>query len=725
MQPERAEVPAMPWPTGPVARPEALTAPPSPIGLLNAFRRRWFLATVLGLALGAGLALIPFFMMPVNYDVASWLTVAEEEPHLVYKKRTGAEEFKRFKSAQAQMLTTPFVLTAALRRSEVNSLPMLPKGDQIEFLQSKISVNYPGDSTLMRISMKGKDDAQLKIIVDAVREAYLKEIVEKQFNMNLHGLAQLKDILTKLDQDISRKRSEIEVLVSALGTTPEVAARDVRLFENELGSLQSQLLEAKRTLRKLASEKMMAESALASVGEQDPTVGEHLVEDMLRRTDPEYLSIRDQWLQLTNLLRQEREKAKDETKSPNRRLEADLDDLDQEMILRRARAREELAQQIQTENIAAAEQALNEITASYSITEQNIQDLAAQLTEMSQKTVKATKNSNEILRKEEDLRKKLEVRAELAEQVEQRELESSSPPRVEAWQPATTEGNDRMMKYSIVGFSGLLGFLGAAFGVTFVEFQKRRISSPTEISEGLGVHVIGALPSLTGNTWSKMVSRNKGAIRGLLAESIDSLRTTLIHGESANKRKVIMVTSATAGEGKTTLATQLAASLARAGRRTLLVDADLRAPKAHRVFELPLDPGLSEVLRNEAEVDDVIRPTRAPGLWMMTAGGCCQECIQALSRDDIRVMFGKLRDEFDFVIVDSGPVLSAADSVSLSVCVDVAVLSVLKDTSQANKVYEAYERLDTVGVHVMGAVVNGVNNVVRRKAAALPARAST
>lgn len=715
----------MPWPTGPAPRPEVLTAPPNPLGLLNAYRRRWFIATSLGVMLGLGLALIPFFLMPVRYDVASWLTVAEEDPYLVYKKSSGTEEFERFKSAQAQMLTTTFVLSAALRSSNVNSLPMLPKDDPIEFLQSSLAVNYPGDSTLMRISMKGEDPEQLKVMVDAIREAYLKEVVEKQHNMSLHGLANLEDILSKLDQEIARKRSEIDVLVSALGTTPEVAARQVKLFEEELFTLKKRQLKAKSDLLEFQAQKTMAEAALAQAQENDPTVGEHDVENMLRQTDPEYVSIRDQWLQLTNILRQEREKARDENKSPNRRLEADLRDLEEEMTLRRAQAREELAQQMQTEMIKQAQEAVNQADAMLEITNQSVIGLTEQLDEMSQRTANATTNSNQILLKQEDLQKKMQVREEVSQQVAQRTLESRSPPRVEAWQPATSEGNDRVMKYSIVGFSGLLGFLSAVFGVSFVEFQKRRIGSTNDISEGLGVHVIGALPALSGNTWSRMAGRKSGAVRGLLSESIDGVRTTLLHGESSEKRKVIMVTSATAGEGKTTLATQLAASLARAGRRTLLVDADLRSPKAHKVFELPLDPGLSEVLRNEAEVDDVIRPTRAPGLWMMPAGGCCQECIQALARDDIRVMFKKLRDEFDFVIVDSGPILSAADSVSLSICVDAAVLSVLKDTSQANKVYEAFERLDTVGVNVVGAVVNGVNTVVHRKAAALPVRASS
>lgn len=722
MPPERAEVPATPWPMGPMPRPEVLTAPPNPIGLLNAFRRRWILATFLGVILGGILALIPYFLMPVRHDVATWLTVAEQDPYIVYSTRNGPEEFERFKSAQAQMLTTTFVLSAALRDSAVNSLPMLPKADPVAFLQKNISVGFPGDSTLMRISMKGEDPEQLKVLVNAVREAYLTEVVEKGAELKLRKLYQMEEMLDRQTRDISRKRSDIENLVKSLGTTPDVLARQAKLYEDEVHTLHKLKLETQHKIRQLQGQIAMAQASLQQAQSHDPTVGEHLVEQLLRQ-DAEYSSIKQQWLDMVNQLRYEEGKARDASQSPNRRLKSEILDLEEVMTLRRAEARQELAVQMQGEMVQQAEEALNQAQTDLQITQQHLEEIETKLTEMSKSSLAATSSSNQVLTLQAELDKKEEVFARLGREVEERTLESKSPPRVEPLQAATDEGNDRTMKYSIVGFSGLLGFLSAVFGVSFVEFQKRRVGSISDISEGLGVNVIGALPALSGNTWSKMTGRNAGAVRGMLSESIDNVRMALLHGEGKKKRKVVMVTSATAGEGKTTLSTQLAASLSRAGRRTLIIDADLRSPKAHRVFELPLEPGLSEVLRGEAQIDDVIRPTRAPGLWMITAGGCCHECIQALARDEIRVMFDKLRDEFDFVIVDSGPVLSAADSLSLAVCVDAAVLSVLKNSSQATKVYEAYERLDAVGVHVLGSVVNGVNTVVRRKVAALPARA--
>ena len=93
-----------------------------------------------------------------------------------------------------------------------------------------------------------------------------------------------------------------------------------------------------------------------------------------------------------------------------------------------------------------------------------------------------------------------------------------------------------------------------------------------------------------------------------------------------------MVTSPEPREGKTTLASQLATSLARSGRRTLLVDGDVRNPAVHRVFELSQEPGLCEILRGEVERAVALQPSRTPQLWVLSAGRCCLQSVQALSQ---------------------------------------------------------------------------------------------
>src|SRR6185436_2281326 len=189
-----------------------------------------------------------------------------------------------------------------------------------------------------------------------------------------------------------------------------------------------------------------------------------------------------------------------------------------------------------------------------------------------------------------------------------------------------------------------------------------------------------------------------------LTESIDGVRTILMHDSTSKRRQVVLVTSAATMEGRTTVASQLAASLARAGRRTLLIDGDLRRPALHALFDAPLEDGLCEVLRAEVDVADVIRPTHAEGLWLLTAGYCDVDAIHALATEQMQPVFDKLRSEYDFIIIDGAPILGMSDALIFGQYSDGAILSVRRDHSQMPKINHAADLLRGVGIRIIGAV---------------------
>ena len=195
----------------------------------------------------------------------------------------------------------------------------------------------------------------------------------------------------------------------------------------------------------------------------------------------------------------------------------------------------------------------------------------------------------------------------------------------------------------------------------------------------------------------------------MLIESIDNIRTALLHRAEVEGLKVIMVTSSMEKEGKTTVSSQLAASLARSGRRTLLFDGDLRRPGDHRMFEKPLYPGISEFFRGMVTLEEIITETRVENLFLAPAGHPHPEALQALARGEVIIdAFAKLREEFDFIIVDSGPILTDSDSLMFAKVLDGLVLSVLRDVSRLPRIYEACERARAVNVKLLGAVINGI-----------------
>jgi capsular exopolysaccharide synthesis family protein len=198
-------------------------------------------------------------------------------------------------------------------------------------------------------------------------------------------------------------------------------------------------------------------------------------------------------------------------------------------------------------------------------------------------------------------------------------------------------------------------------------------------------------------------------LQSIITESVDAIRTQLLHAARSDGVQVVMVTSASGGEGKTSLSSQLAASLARAWRKTLLVDGDLRNPAAHKLFRLPLEPGFSELLRGEAGLGDVVKPTPLSRLWLLPAGHLDPHAIQALAQEDVRAIFEQMKEQYDFIIVDSCPVLPVADSLLLGQHVDAVIFAVLRDVSRLPSIQAAQQKLQGLGVRMLGAVVIGTD----------------
>jgi capsular exopolysaccharide synthesis family protein len=259
-------------------------------------------------------------------------------------------------------------------------------------------------------------------------------------------------------------------------------------------------------------------------------------------------------------------------------------------------------------------------------------------------------------------------------------------------------------------FGGVAGF--AAFGlmlvgVSFLEARSRRVYVSDDL-RGLGIRVIGALPTMPPAN-RKLTADAAGGldVQFGMTEAVDSIRTVLLHAPRIDGARVVMVTSATGGEGKTTLASHLAASLARAWRKTLLIDGDLRNPAQHTMFDLPADPGLSEALRGEVEFEDVIKPTTLSRLWLMPAGKVDHHALQALAQDGVSAVFDHLKEQYDFIVLDTSPVLPVPDALLLAQQADAVLLTVMRDQSRIPALYAAQQRLDSLGIRILGAVVIG------------------
>jgi capsular exopolysaccharide synthesis family protein len=193
------------------------------------------------------------------------------------------------------------------------------------------------------------------------------------------------------------------------------------------------------------------------------------------------------------------------------------------------------------------------------------------------------------------------------------------------------------------------------------------------------------------------------------------VRTYLLRHIDPSRPASILVTSASANEGKTTVSCQLAASLARIGRRVALVDCDFRRPSAHELVDGRPGPGLSEFLRGDVELSDICQPTQAAGLTFIAAGQVDQLTLQALSSDGGRSIIDRLKSDFDFVVIDTSPLLFVAEPSMLAQNADIVLMSTRKDYSRVPYVVQSRDSLRSLNVPLLGVVIVGADSDLQRQ----------
>lgn len=254
---------------------------------------------------------------------------------------------------------------------------------------------------------------------------------------------------------------------------------------------------------------------------------------------------------------------------------------------------------------------------------------------------------------------------------------------------------------------GLVVGLALAIGLAILRDKlEARMRGAEDVSQAAQLPVLATVP------YDRRGATNPFAQRDGRAESFRQLRTNLrFAADDRRTLRTVLVTSAVAGEGKSSIAGNLAAALAYAGQRACLVDADLRSPAVADYSNLIGEAGLSTVLSGEAEVDDVVQPAGG-GLDVVTSGVLPPNPSELLASQRMRELLGELSRRYDVVVLDASPVLAVTDAVVLAAIADGVVLVARAETTNRAHVAHAVEALERVQARVLGAVLNGAR--VRR-----------
>lgn len=258
----------------------------------------------------------------------------------------------------------------------------------------------------------------------------------------------------------------------------------------------------------------------------------------------------------------------------------------------------------------------------------------------------------------------------------------------------------------------LYGFLVAsvlAIGLVFsIEALDTRIKSPEDVALRLKTACLGMVPLCAPGDFpgGKLLIDEKAP--DSFVEAFRSLRTSILFSSAERGGRSLLVSSTAPGEGKTLVSSNLAIALAMAGRRVLLVDADMRRPKVHETFDAALSPGLSNVLVGETPAATAIRKTATENLSLLTAGTLPPNPPELLGSPMFAELLKTVTDQFDWVVIDSPPVRAVADSTVIAHLATTVLFVVGAEMTAASGAKSALDRLKATQGKVSGVVLNRV-----------------
>ena len=689
---------------------------------LRAARRHWWHILGLWVVGTAVLAPLIYYKVKPTYESFALLKVDSGSRSIITSTYDpSSNQSATYLETQVTLISSPDVLGAALQDPKVAGLPRYRNSlDAESELRKDLQVMIVPRTNLIRIAMSSLSPTEPPIVVNAVLDQYMRAASNWVDDETKAETLRLKVLKTDFGRQVAEHRATIEGLINTAGNREKAEADkdsipvDVyRALSIQAGTSQMELEKARSMLEYLEQEAQRSgrtasrltgsrlegaittrfyrlPEALRLKGEM-VEVNEQLdkalrltapsrqaSEPVVRRLKARMDGLQEQWQQLWDRVRPD--------------LEAELADGDpgsMDTLLRQARHRLQEAtidERLARERLAGAKVIVQNETEGTRIKLEFAQVDLAQAQEM---LSAINRNLNQI---------EYDAKATIKANQVHRAKANNRP------------ASDNRMKLLAGAPAALLLALVGLF--VLVEAKSGRVADPDDLPARVRLGVIGVVPPLPTLQPARGLRAARSERRRVeeFVQSLDHLRVALCSANLGTQgRRCLLITSATGGEGKTTLAAQLAGRCANAGLLTLLIDADLRRPSLGELLEVPEGPGLVDVLAGEATPEEVMVVIgNAGGFHLLPAGSPAGDPSRLLQGPRLGDLIARFRETFDVVIVDAPPVLAVPDALILGRWVDGAVLAVRHDTSRFPLVERANRRLAAIGIPVLGAVVNGV-----------------
>ncbi|HPT16463.1 MAG TPA: polysaccharide biosynthesis tyrosine autokinase, partial [Kiritimatiellia bacterium] len=630
-------------------------------------------------------------MMPKKFTATTQLEVREDAMDVdpFYERqanRMGYNPF--FLMTQEKIMKSRPVLTEVIRNLNLQKVwgaelnedksPVAPEL-ALQILARSLRVEQDRDTTLMNVSATSEDQKLAAEIANEVANVYRdRRLVAKRREIQ-HAIDAMSNEVRKQQERVEEAEGELERIrqergIALIGRGQmgiRVETTRLNMLENERSSARVEMLVRKARmdqLEGLEGDKLMDAAAYIV---QDPTL----------------LSIRQQFI--------------DSQVSLQLMLKNGVVGENHPDVLRLKGAVDELQRQLDS----ALSGLKAGVKADYEVARQKFEALDEELSRIKTSDIESEgENYLPFDRAERNVTVQRDILTALRARITQTGIEVEVPRTTveiveEAEPPERPSSPLVVLNIFLSVVLGLLAGTGLAF---FVEYLDVSIKTVDEVEKYLGLPVLAVIPQQSRPLTEAGQSSGQG-------EAYRALRTSLALLAREGRQKVFTVISGGVGEGKSTTLFNLAYVCAEQGSKVLIVDSDLRRPVQHKMVGLANRTGMVNVLTEELKIEDVVQETGVPNLWMMTSGRLRRGSLGIMNNARLRAMLDALKDRYDFVLLDSPPILGVTDAAILASEADGVLLVVQYRKYPKIISLRAKRMIENAGGHLMGAVLNNIN----------------
>ena len=685
--------------------------------LIGPLCRRWYIVLLTFiLVCSVGIPAIYFMEKPV-YKATAAIRVAPVLPSILFGNNDPIPMYKNFMYTQTELITSDKVLQR-VADDLIETNPEFfkePKEEELHPLRTifvsprlqgpvailrrsinsgSLTIEPESNTELIKISMKNKDLNKAKQVVNSFVQAYMTLVVTNETKEEDHKLNVLMNQRKDLEDQLNSQRQAIREMSEEYGTDTLTGRQQIKL--QRVGTLQSKLTEFEmRKITLNVQMQLLKENAEGIIKPEELLKLRYNfinADLMVKNLSSNIVEMEQSLIAAKQILAATNPQLSRKAKILNtlmRRLEQKRKEIGKnfdEMVTKEST-------NSNRKRLDSTKRELEQITAQ----EEHLRTILA---EEDSQTIKLGRKQLAI----QDLQEQLNLTKDYYEAVkrgiQEIEMETKRPARISvAYDASSFLLPSKRKKYAIA-----LAFGGMACGIILVLIRDKAdlsLRTPEDITRRVGVRIVGTTTSSEGV--------KKSLIPKQIACDYQTIWANLGLYGGEDIPKILVITSAAPREGKTTLAINMATSVAKSGKMVLLIDGDLRKPDVAKLLNIKSHPnGLPELLLGK-RLSEVVCPMPIAGLFVLTAKPCNPAGIHQLITQKRTLAFLNAASlKYDHIIIDSPPLLAVSDSLLWAKMSDATILTSFTGRTKVPDLKKAFERLQQADIKVLGTVLNDV-----------------